>query len=95
MTEGDYMFTPQALAASDRALDEFLAELAALVQPATEATALPVVERVVRRFNALNDEFGSFVETLEREELCEYIETALATAGVQVDGDVTLQWREW
>lgn len=95
MVEGDDIFTPQALDASDRALDEFLADLAALDQPATEAKALPVVERVVRRFNELNDEFGCFVETLEREELCEYIETALAAAGVRFDGDVTEQWREW
>lgn len=95
MTDGDDVFTPQALAASDRALDDFLGELNSLDQPVSEATALPVVERVVRRFNALNDEFGYFVETLEREELCEYIETALAAAGVRFDGDITEQWREW
>ncbi|MBL8803826.1 MAG: hypothetical protein JNN27_17620 [Planctomycetes bacterium] len=95
MDGGDDMFTPKALAASDRALDAFLSELASLDQPATEATALPAVERVVRKFNELNDKFGSFVETSEREELCAYIDAALKSVGVTFPGDVTYQWREW
>jgi hypothetical protein len=95
MVEGDDIFTPQALDASDRALDEFLADLAALDQPATEAKALPVVERVVRRFNVLHQEFDYFVDTLEREELCAYIDAALKAVGVTLSWEVTLQWREW
>jgi hypothetical protein len=36
-----------------------------------------------------------FIETLEREELCEYIMEAAGIAGLEFDGDITEEWREW
>jgi hypothetical protein len=95
MAAGDDMFTPGAIRASDKALDAFLTDLSGLGAQATRESALPVVERVVKRFNELNLKHDYFVETMEREELYVYFVAALAAVGVTYDDDVTEQWREW
>lgn len=95
MAEGDEMFTPGVIRASDKALDTFLADLAGLGAQATRESALPAVEQVVKRFNELNLKHDYYVETMEREELCAWIDAALAAVGVTYDDDVTEEWRDW
>ena len=43
----------------------------------------------------LNDNYDSFIETLEREELCEFIIEAASIAGLESEDDITEEWREW
>jgi len=45
------------------------------------------VEKVVVSLNELNEQYDFFIETLEREELSEFI--------VEVEEDITEEWREW
>ncbi|PFE03695.1 hypothetical protein COE15_16830 [Bacillus cereus] len=45
------------------------------------------VEKVVVSLNELNEQYDFFIETLEREELYEFI--------VEVEEDITEEWREW
>jgi hypothetical protein len=95
LSDGDDLFTKKAIDASDRVLDALVAELAALDQPATEATVLPVVERAVRAFNSLNRKHQGYICTLERDELIGYIRAAAFAVGVNFATDVTYEWREW
>ncbi|WIY60546.1 hypothetical protein QRY57_22410 [Bacillus arachidis] len=47
---------------------------------------LECVEKVVVSLNELNEQYDFFIETLEREELYEFI--------VEVEEDITEEWRE-
>ncbi|MBY0597099.1 hypothetical protein [Bacillus bingmayongensis] len=53
------------------------------------------VEKVVVSLNELNEQYDFFIETLEREELYEFIVEVAAIAGLEVEEDITEEWREW
>jgi hypothetical protein len=80
--------------AAERALDGYLSSLAKLAERNTQ-TALPVLEQLVRDLNEVNRRHGMFIETLEREELCDFANDALKAVGIRFETDVTEQWREW
>ncbi|MBO1625372.1 hypothetical protein [Bacillus arachidis] len=44
---------------------------------------------------SLNEQYDFFIETLEREELYECIVEVAAIAGLEVEEDITEEWREW
>lgn len=94
MEEGDDLFTEEALVASEKALKQFVADLKSLDTP-TEQRILEKVEEVVLEFNRLNEEYDYFIETMEREELYEFIDEKARAAGLEPDGDITEEWREW
>lgn len=54
-----------------------------------------VVKEVVININELNDEHDHFIETMEREDLYEFIDTAARIAGLESEEDITEEWREW
>ncbi len=45
----------------------------------------------------MNEENGYFIETMEREELVDFIDKAakLAELVIEEDQDITEEWREW
>jgi hypothetical protein len=46
--------------------------------------------------NELNDECDQcLIETDQREEICEFIQKVVAAANVEIEGDLTEEWREW
>lgn len=94
MEEGDDMFSEEAIAASENALQQYVSSLMSLKNP-TEKAILKKVKEVVIEFNRLNEEFDYFIETLEREELYEYIDGKAREAGLEPDDDITEEWREW
>ncbi|MCM3575457.1 hypothetical protein M3172_19840 [Mesobacillus subterraneus] len=94
MEEGDDMFSEEAIVASEKALQKYVSSLKTLKTP-TEKAILKKVKEVVIEFNKLNEEFDYFIETLEREELCEFIEEKAQEAGLEPDEDITEEWREW
>jgi hypothetical protein len=61
------------------------------------------VERVVVAINDADAASGPVIDTITREELCEYIEEVLVAAGVDVDAllerrgvdEVAGEWRDW
>jgi hypothetical protein len=54
------------------------------------------VKRVVLKLNKLNASCdGALIETDQREDLCELIQTAAKSAGLNSDQDATVSWREW
>nr|WP_180321250.1 hypothetical protein [Mesobacillus jeotgali] len=94
MVAGDDMFTEEALAASEKALQRYVSSLKSLKIP-TEKAILKKVKEVVNEFNRLNEEYNYFIETLEREELWEFIDEKAREAGLDADEDITEEWREW
>ena len=91
---------------TDPILDAFAA---AIRQRATTPDAYPLVmgdvERVVLALNAICDVNNGWIETGEREDLCDYIEQVIARHGIDVDllaasqgvgrHALTDRWREW
>lgn len=94
MEEGDDMFTDEALAASEKAMHEYISSLKLLKNP-TEKAILKKVKEIVIEFNRLNEEYDYFVETFEREELAGFIDEKAREAGLELDDDITEEWREW
>ncbi|MFF3684839.1 hypothetical protein [Streptomyces sp. NPDC002187] len=87
----------------DAALEAYEAEIRAL-RPASDAQLLAAVERVVLALNGIDEEHGAYC-TIEREELCEYIDGVLTGHGVDVAAlaarngkdadDIAGEWRDW
>lgn len=95
LEEGDELFTEESITESERALDDFVNGLIALKGDKSEEKIMELVEKVVVEFNILNDKYDYYIETLEREDLCDFIMEAAQTAGLETDEDITEEWREW
>lgn len=97
MNEGDDLYTEENILASEEALDMFIDSLIGLGEKPSRDEILDCVEEVVLAFNDLDEEFDYFLETMEREELWEYIDKAARAAGLKVKKgeDITEAWRDW
>jgi len=94
--EEDCGYTESDIQKCDKILQEFLSDLQQLGPSAGEQQILDCVKRAVLVLNKLNDDVGGgLIETDQREDLCEYILFAAKQSGLQAEGDVTEEWREW
>lgn len=94
MDEEDDIFTEENIRAADQVINHYTTRLQALSNPSQEEV-MECVEEVVISLNELNEKYDYFIETLEREELCEFIDEAARIAGVDSEEDITEEWREW
>ncbi|TDL67657.1 hypothetical protein [Paenibacillus] len=93
---GDEIFTEERLLMSDQALDTYLHQLIALQETQDSERMMKAVEEVVLRFNEMNEVNGYFIETVEREELADFLDKVARLAGLDIqDEDITEEWREW
>ncbi len=89
---GAIRFTEAAIADGRKALLRFLDDLSA--RPDDRAAAYAAVRAAVERFNDLNRVHPGFIETGEREELCDFFRKAADALELEYeDGDITLPWR--
>lgn len=95
LEEGDELFTEESIAESERVLDGFIDGLISLGDTGNEEEIMKLVEKAVTEFNALNEKYDYYIETLEREDLCDFIMEAASLAGLETDEDITEEWREW
>ncbi|MGO4530395.1 hypothetical protein AB4Z30_15035 [Paenibacillus sp. 2TAF8] len=95
--DGDDMFTEERIQMSEQVLDYFLNELFALQGTKDAEQIMKSVEKVVVTFNEMNEAHDYFIETMEREELADFIDKAARLAGLHIkEGeDITEEWREW
>jgi len=94
--EADAGYTEADIKKCDKILLAFTDSLQKLGSAAAGPVILECVKRAVLELNALNDSVGGgLIETDQREDLCEYILFAAKHAGLEKDGDVTEEWREW
>lgn len=95
MKEGDDLFTDANIHAVDDILDSYIHSLSALGNTLSKAEIMECVKKVVLKLNELNEEFDYFIETMEREELYDFIDEAARMAGLESEEDITEEWREW
>ncbi|PEU54355.1 hypothetical protein CN395_25530 [Priestia megaterium] len=93
--EDDEIFTVENIKATDEILDIYTNKLEGSVDKMSEQDILEYVQEIVIGLNELNEQFDYFIETLEREELCEFIIKAANAAGLETEEDITEEWREW
>ncbi|HWO95634.1 MAG TPA: hypothetical protein VNM45_04730 [Bacillus sp. (in: firmicutes)] len=95
MDEDDDPFTDENINETNMVLDSYINDLKKLGDKPTEENILECVKEVVIRLNELNDKYDYFIETMEREELYEFITEAAHIAGLESEEDITEEWREW
>jgi hypothetical protein len=93
-------YTPQACEAFSQVFDHLISDLNALGINAKEAAKLAAFETAVLALNVLDETDESLIETGEREDLCELINTIATVAGLDPskygDGEgPASEWREW
>ncbi|MEH7012432.1 hypothetical protein V7087_16730 [Neobacillus niacini] len=95
MDEDDDLFTDENINATNEVLDSYINSLKELKDNPTEEKVLECVKKVVISLNELNENYDYFIETMEREELYEFITEAARIAGFVSEEDITEEWREW
>ena len=93
--EDDEYFTEENISAINELLDTFINNLEKLGTKPTETKIMKAVKEVVIRINKLNEKYDDFIATMEREDLCMFIDTAARIAGLECEEDITEEWREW
>lgn len=95
--DGDNLFTDKGIVAVESLLKEYLLTLSELTAEKKAAVIYNSIKRIVTSLNKINAKNGGFIETLEREELCEFINNVVRETGFDIDknNDLTEEWREW
>lgn len=95
LDDGDDTFTNENINASEKALNAYIQKINGLGETPTQKKLLSLVKEVILKFNNFNEKYDFFIETMEREELVEYILSVAELAGLETVEDITEQWREW
>lgn len=97
MKDGDENFTNKNIEDSETLLGSFIDNLIVAVDNKKASSIYSETKMVVKAFNKLNHKYPGFIETLEREELVEFLHTAIRMTGFQIEPDIDLteEWREW
>lgn len=93
MNEGDDVYTIEIIFAVDAVLRRYVTALTHA--DGTEASVLAAVRDVVLRLNEIDEDHDHFIETVEREDLYDFIQAGAVLAGYETTEDVTEEWREW
>ena len=87
---------PQAaLQATRQVFRDTIAAIIALGPGAPEATVLEALRDCIASLNALDMQHGGFIETIEREDLCEAFEEIVHASGLGHHENLADAWREW
>ncbi|MEC0902544.1 MULTISPECIES: hypothetical protein [Bacillus] len=92
--DGEF-FTEENISVTNKVLDSYINNLKQLGENPTEVEVMQAVKEVVIKLNELNIEHDHFIETMEREDLYDFIDTAARIAGLESEEDITEEWREW
>ena len=94
---GDDLFTPARIDLCDKVIDNYITQLISVQESHGQEKIMKLVEVIVIAFNKLNEANDYFIETMEREELAEFIDKAARVAGLEIEEgqDITEEWREW
>jgi len=95
--DGDDLFTDKGITSVETLLKNYLITLADLTTQRKAANIYNSVKKVTTGLNKINDKNDGFIETMEREELCEFINAVVRETGLDIDTDIDLteEWREW
>lgn len=93
MIDGDDLFTPKNISLSKKTLEQFIEQLTDAARQKNATKIYSAIKKTVLTFN----KDSGFIETLEREELVDFIHASVRLTGFVIDDniDLTEQWREW
>ena len=96
MAEGDDMFSEESITAVETALTEYIQTLCEAVRKKNATTVYNSMGKLVKTINKINNKYG-LIETMEREELCEWLNTLIRKTGLDLKDnvDITDEYREW
>ena len=96
LEEGDQGFTEQNIAAVESILLDYIEMLCQYTKAKKAVPIFNSVKKVVSKLNKANDKY-ELIETLEREELCDFIAAIVTATGFKIKDeiDLTEAWREW
>ncbi len=96
-SKGDEIFTDNNIKDTEKVLEDFIDLIIAAAKERKANKVYSVIKKAVTALNKLNDKHESFIDTLEREELVEFIAKATKLTGFKIDDgvDLTEEWREW
>jgi hypothetical protein len=87
---------PAALLRKCRAiLRSAIDELIALGPRPKRAAAMKVLRACTEALNELDEAEGHFIETIEREDLCDAIDRLAMSVGIETKESVADRWRDW
>jgi len=97
MRSGDDEFTPPALTDSEEILSSFIDSVAKATRKKNATAIYSAVKKAVTGFNKLSKKHGGFIGTPEREEIVDFLQTAVQLSGFVIeDGvDLTQDYRIW
>lgn len=85
----------KAVAASRQIMTDTVNELLRLGLVSPESQRMAVLQRYIERFNAIDEEMDHFIETVEREDICEEFERIVHACGLGAHKDLADEWRDW
>ena len=96
MAQGDDMFSEESITTVETALTEYVQTLCEAMQEKNATTVYNSMGKLVKKLNKINDKYG-LIETMEREELCEWLNTLIRKTGLELadNVDITDEYREW
>lgn len=97
LSEGDTNFTDLCIKESEQLINSFIDELVDASKNKKAQAIYTRMKNVVNGFNKLNKRHDGFIETLEREELVDFITKATMLTGFKIDEniDITEEIRQW
>ena len=95
--EGDNLFTDKGINVIESLLKDYIKTLTELTNQKKATNIYNSIKKIVIAINKINDKHDAFIETLEREELCDFINGVIRKTGLEIEQniDLTEEWREW
>jgi hypothetical protein len=84
----------KAIRASRKVMTDTVEELLKLRSRASGKQRMAILQRCIESFNALDAEM-QFIETIERDDICEEFEAIVHACGLGAHKDLADRWREW
>lgn len=97
LNDGDLIFNDSNILESEIILDSFIDNLAIATKSKKASSIYSTAKKVTESFNKANQKHNDFIDTMEREELVDFIENAIKLTGFKIDSgvDITEDWRQW
>lgn len=78
-----------------RIMADTVLQLHELGNRASESERLVLLQKCIEAINAIDEQMGYFIETIEREDICEEFEKIVHACGLGAHQDLADQWRDW
>ncbi|ERJ11046.1 hypothetical protein [Haloplasma contractile] len=90
----DEIFTEENIHETEKILDHFINSLIKLGEDPKQDDIKKSVNDVLKQLEITNERYGSFIDSMESEELLNFIELAASIAGLDYDQETVDEWAE-